>query len=164
MVSALLNFRLRFHDPPLKVHIHGVVLSVVQTVELQYGDGAYRQAGEPTELLAFAWDGGRTAAERTADGTLVGRQNPLRPFDAKTAHTCTFEPGVPKEFSALGQLPADNWLRPTTFPGTRSPIKMSHVLKVSVFYRDPFSPRDMRQMIISRPVEIASVGSFQCLD
>lgn len=159
IVAALVNFRFRFHDPPFKVRIHGIVLSVEQTVHLQVGNGAYKQAGQPVELLAFAWDGGRTTAERTDDGTLVGRHDPLRPFEARSAHTCTLKPGEPREFANLGQLPTDNWLRPSTFAGTKTPIKMSHVLVVSVYYRDPFSKKDLRQMKIQRPVEIASVRS-----
>lgn len=163
IVSALLNFRLRFHAPLRRTRVNGVFVSVVQTAQFQTTKGgAFKQAGDPLELLAFAWDGGRTKHETTPDGALGGFSDPLKPFEAKKSHACVLEAGQPHQFACLAQLPGDTWLRPSTCPGTKTPMRISHVLKVTVVFQHPVHEKDLRQLTITRPVEIASVSSPGC--
>lgn len=132
-------------------------VSVAQSVHLRTSDGSFKQAGDPVELLAFAFDGGRTTHEMSLDGAFGGFTDPLKPFEARKSHTCTLQPGKPHEFACLAQLPDDTWLRPSTFPGTETPMEISHTLKVTVVYKHPLHQKDLRQLVMTRPVSIASV-------
>lgn len=157
MISALVNLRFRLHDPPHSVVIHGITLNVEQKIEIQVANGAFKRAAQPLNMVVFAWDGGRTPGERTIDDISVGRQDPLQPFHPRQCHLCTLQPGQPKEFNDLAQLPDDQWLRASTIDGIKTPIRVSHTLQVHVYYQAPGNPKDMRQFTMSRPVTIAHV-------
>lgn len=159
MVSALVNIRFNFHDPPQDTRIHTIVLSVKQTFSLRGPDGTFRRAGKPQKLNTLVFDDGRTPGERTADGgARVCRGCPLQTIESQHSQLCDIRPGEPRQFAALAQLPTDDWLRPTTIEGTDTPLGVSHELVAEVTYRSPKDPRHMRVLTCARPVDIASVS------
>lgn len=165
MIAGLVNVRVNFHDPPQRTHVHAVVMGVKQSFSIKQSDERFKRAGPPQKLNILAFDDGSIPGERTADGAArVCRTRPSQPVEAQHLHLCELKPGESRQFSALAQLPTDDWLRPTTVDGTQTPLRVSHEMFVEITFRNPAStgPQQSRVMTWTTPVHIASVGLQFC--
>lgn len=166
MIAALVNVRVHFHHPPQQTHVNAIVMGVKQSFSIRQPDDTFKRAGPPQRLHILAFDDGSMPGERTADGAArVCRTQPSQPLNAHRMHLCDLAPGEARHFSALAQLPTDDWLRPTTVEGTETPLRVSHEMFAEISYRNPTSsgPQQTRVMTWATPVRIASVCQHTCI-
>ncbi|GAA5879422.1 hypothetical protein JCM3774_005236 [Rhodotorula dairenensis] len=134
MVGGLLLFRLNLPFPPRDLFIYSIRVRIIQAVRLQSPvDKSHVQYPTPGVQTVFELDAtnppnnGKVSEpvrpNRTnGDPPQLGPMKVLRRDELwKVLH--------------LGRIPSDNFVRPSTFAGTITPISISHRIQMEMIYR-----------------------------
>ncbi|KAH8926803.1 hypothetical protein BT69DRAFT_1317341 [Atractiella rhizophila] len=138
MVAGVIVLGFSLAAPPSRLHIFTVTWSILQTYHLKFPKS--KTESHPPPQTRIIWRVGETP-------TSLPNSSSKNPY-------MTLEAG--EEFILVEQkrLPNDNQLRPSTFPGTNTPINVSHQIVFQCHYAVDGGPRKILE--IRRPVDIAS--------
>lgn len=190
MVGGLLLFRLNLPFPPMDFFIYSIRVRIIQSIRLQSPvDKSHIQCPQPSVQTVFALDA--TTPPNNGKVSEPTRPNKNDPHTTRLGPMKVLRKDEMWKVLHLARLPSDNFLRPSTFAGTITPISVSHAIQMEMIYRpatedeinslsspkaDDLStephrkgkdkePELRRKLTMTKPLEIFSVGlspGFAC--
>lgn len=184
MVGGLLLFRLNLPFPPMDLFVYSIRVRIIQSVRLQSPvDKSHIQYPTPSVQTVFILD----AETHPNNGKVSEPSRPSKSNQQTTPHLGPMKvlrKDEPWKVLHLARIPSDNFVRPSTFAGTITPISISHSIQMEMIYRpateDEIKSRspnaaepltvpsnkgketepERRKITMSKPLEIFSVRIY----
>lgn len=136
MVGGLLLFRLNLPFPPRGLDIYNIRVRIIQSVRLQSPvDKNHVRSPTPSVQTVFELD----AANPPNSGKVSDPARPSRttgdPPPSQLGPMKVVNGGEGWKVLHLGRIPSDNFVRPSTFAGTITPISISHMIQMEMIYQ-----------------------------
>jgi len=151
--GSLLRCHIVFQDPPSDVYIHKLQFTCIQTFTLRsLADESKTSSPPPMKHVFRTIDTTSPIKRCTTDPpSAILKENwsstkskPFMKIDSRQRCSLT----------TLERIPNDDVLRPSTHPGTISPIQISHVLELAITFSTPdIAPK---VLVLSTPLELSS--------
>ncbi|GAA5927870.1 uncharacterized protein JCM15063_006022 [Sporobolomyces koalae] len=162
-VASLLFLSVTFENPPHGLKIMSVSAFILQSFDVTFTDKTITPVKPASQKKLLFWvDSTSPIAESTED--LLERPNlsrgslPPLAFERRALLAqplARLEGGQDWTYARVSRVPDDDAVRPSTLPGTITPIRVKHKLVVQVKYRLKGSKKDL-VLEMSSPVMIAS--------
>jgi hypothetical protein len=159
-VSALVNLRLTLLGPPRPVTLISFTAFLTQRFELWSKNGSSVQTTPRNIPLVEVDSATISPSPSELDKTspsLSSRSNLVPPSSPNPKPPChiPLAAGTLFTHSRLCRIPSDKFVRPTTLPGTETPLRVSHTCSVKIRFRVEGEKED-RVISIARDVVVAS--------
>ncbi|GAA6034601.1 hypothetical protein JCM8097_005417 [Rhodosporidiobolus ruineniae] len=142
VVGGLLMLCLRLPSPPQTLFLHSVKLSIVQTTFITSPSDPDYPAGSPSSTFAFPPETrivfilDQASPANNARPIDTGRGSQRRDLSRTVAPLALVHPDEGFNLVHLARLPNDNLLRPTTHPGTETPVRIESQVVIEALYRE----------------------------
>ncbi|KWU43089.1 Proteophosphoglycan ppg4, partial [Rhodotorula sp. JG-1b] len=160
MVGGLLLFRLNLPFPPTDFFIYSIRVRIIQSIRLQSPvDKSHIQCPQPSVQTVFALDA--TTPPNNGKVSEPTRPNKSDPHTTRLGPMKVLRKDKMWKVLHLARLPSDNFLRPSTFAGTITPISVSHAIQMEMVYRSATEDEiNSPKLTMTKPLEIFSCCCF----
>lgn len=134
MVGGLLLFRLNLPFPPMDLFVYSIRVRIIQSVRLHSPvDKSHIQCPTPSVQTVFVLDA--TIPPNNGKVSEPARPNKTDPQSTRLGPMKVLRKDEPWKVLHLARIPSDNFVRPSTFAGTITPISISHAIQMEMIYR-----------------------------
>ncbi|GAA5832491.1 hypothetical protein JCM5353_003257 [Sporobolomyces roseus] len=166
-VASLLFLSITFERPPEGLKIMSVSAHILQSFDISFTDKSIQPVKPtPQKKLLFWVDSTSPIAESSED--LLDKPNlsrgtlPPLAFERRALLAqplARLEGGQEWTYARVSRVPDDDAVRPSTLPGTKTPIRVKHKLVVQVKYRFKGSKKDF----VLEMSSVVTIASCCCL-